>query len=264
MPDDLRARVVVGLPAAAAAVAIVLVGGLALALPLAFLAALALRELHELAGRRPPPAWMGHAAVAAVPLAALAGGRAAALAAVAAGLAVIALAFVLAGRTEEALPSVAVSALALVWIGLAMAHGVLLREQPHGDALLFDVLVGTFIGDTAAHLAGSAWGRRRLSPRISPAKTVEGLAAGILVGGAAVVGVAMLAQDWLAPMEALALGLAIALAAPLGDLFESLLKRSAGVKDSGRLFGAHGGVLDRLDALLFAAPAAYYVSLALV
>jgi phosphatidate cytidylyltransferase len=145
-------------------------------------------------------------------------------------------------------------------VGVALGHGVLLREQPHGFALLVDVLAGTFIGDTAAHLVGSARGRHRLAAHISPGKTVEGLVAGIVVGTGAVL-IAGLWQQWLATADALALGVAIAVAAPLGDLFESLVKRDAGVKDSGTAFGPHGGVLDRIDALLFSAPAAYYVSL---
>jgi phosphatidate cytidylyltransferase len=222
-------------------------------------------ELHMLARRPAPPLWCGHVAVAALPLAALAGGRDAVLGALAAAIALVFVAHALRPTSgEHALGSVAVTALALWWVGLALAHGILLREQPHGVGLVLDVMVGTFIGDTAAHLLGHAFGRRKLAPRISPAKTVEGLVAGIVVGTGAVVAVAALWQDWLAPTEALALGAAVAVAAPLGDLFESMLKRSAGVKDSGTLFGAHGGVLDRIDALLFAAPAAYYVALAVL
>ncbi len=264
MPADLRARVIVALPAAGIAVAMVVIGDLALALPLGILGALALSELHALAGRPAPPAWLGHLAIAALPIVALAGGREALLGALVAGLPLAFAGLALIGRVERALGSLAVTALALLWVGLALAHGVLLREEPHGAWLVVNVMIGTFIGDTAAHLLGSAFGRHKLAPRISPAKTVEGLVAGIVVGTAAVVGAAAIWQSWLGAGEALLLGLAITVAAPLGDLFESLLKRSAGVKDSGTLFGPHGGVLDRIDALLFAAPVAYYVSLALV
>lgn len=264
MPADLRARVIVALPAACVAVAMVVVGGLALALPLAILGALALSELHAMAGRPAPPAWLGHLAIAALPVVALAGGHDALLGALVAGLPLAFVGLALRGPVDRALGSLAVTALALLWVGVAFAHGVLLREGDHGAWLLVDVMIGTFIGDTAAHLLGSAFGRRRLAPRISPAKTVEGLLAGIVVGTAAVVGAVAIWQPWLATGEAALLGVAIAVAAPLGDLFESLLKRSAGVKDSGTLFGPHGGVLDRIDALLFAAPVAYYVSRALV
>jgi phosphatidate cytidylyltransferase len=264
MPADLRARVIVAVPAAAVAVAMVVVGDLALALPLGILGALALSELHAMAGRPAPPLWLGHLAIAALPVVALCCGREALLGALVAGLPLAFAGLAVAGRVERGLGSLAVTALALLWVGLALAHGVLLREAPHGVWLVVDVMIGTFIGDTAAHLLGSAFGRHKLAPRISPAKTVEGLVAGIVVGTAAVVGAAAIWQSWLGAGEALLLGLAITVAAPLGDLFESLLKRSAGVKDSGTLFGPHGGVLDRIDALLFAAPVAYYVSLALI
>lgn len=264
MPGDLRARVLVALPAAAVLVALCALGGLALALPLGVIAVLALAELHALSGRPAPPLWAGHAAVASLPVAALLGGREAVLGVLLVGIPLV-FAAVLAGRRhEQVLASVAVTGLGLVWVGVALAHGVLLREQPHGFALVMNVLVGTLIGDTAAHLLGSAFGRRRLAPRVSPGKTVEGLAAGLVVGTGAVMVVAAIWQPWLPTAEAFALGAAIAVAAPLGDLFESLLKRDAGVKDSGTAFGAHGGVLDRIDALLFAVPAAYYVSLALL
>jgi phosphatidate cytidylyltransferase len=264
MPADLRARVVVALPLAAVAVALVAAGGLALALPLALLGALALHELHAMAGRPAPPAWTGHIAVAALPLAALAGGRHALLGALVAALGLLFAAFALGGRREQALGSIAVSALALWWVGLALGHGVLLREAPHGAWLVVDVMLGTFLGDTAAHLLGSRFGRRKLAPRISPGKTLEGLVAGLVVGTGAVCAAAAIWQPWLSGWRAPALGAAVALAAPAGDLFESLLKRDAGVKDSGTLFGPHGGVLDRIDALLFAAPAAYYVASAVL
>jgi phosphatidate cytidylyltransferase len=155
-------------------------------------------------------------------------------------------------------PGLSVTALGLVWIGLPLAHAVLLRDLPHGDAIVIDVLVGTFVGDTGAYLGGRALGRRPLAPRISPNKTVEGWAIGVLAGVAGV-WFAGLYQDWLTGYQALLLGVAVALVAPLGDLFESYVKRDAGVKDSGTLFGAHGGALDRLDAVLFAAVAGYYV-----
>ena len=264
MPPDLRARVFVALPAAAVLVALCAVGDLALALPLGVLGALALHELHAMSARPLPPAWSGHIAIASLPVAALLGGREAVVAVLVAAPPLLLVAVLATRRHDQVLGSVAITGLGLAWIGVALAHGVLLREEPHGFALVMNVLVGTFIGDTAAHLLGSAFGRRPLAPRVSPAKTVEGLVAGIVVGTGAVVAVAAIWQPWLAVGEAFALGAAISVAAPLGDLFESLLKRDAGVKDSGRAFGPHGGVLDRIDALLFAAPAAFYVSLALL
>ena len=147
----------------------------------------------------------------------------------------------------------------VLWVGGCLAHAVLLRAEPHGAGLVVDVLLATFVGDTAAQLVGTAFGRRRLAPKISPNKSVEGLAAGIVVGTGAVVAASAF-QDWLGVGEALLLGLACALAAPAGDLIESAVKRRAGVKDSGRFFGAHGGVLDRIDAVMVAAVAGYWVA----
>jgi phosphatidate cytidylyltransferase len=134
----------------------------------------------------------------------------------------------------------------------------MLRELPHGDKIVITILVGTFVGDTAAYVGGRMFGRRRLAPGISPNKTVEGLVIGFVFGVAGV-WFAGLYADWLSGGQALLLGAAVAAVAPLGDLFESYLKRDAGTKDTGRLFGAHGGALDRLDAVLFTAVAGFYV-----
>jgi phosphatidate cytidylyltransferase len=151
-----------------------------------------------------------------------------------------------------------------MWIGLPFAHAVLLRELPlHGGALLIDVLVGTFVADTAAYAGGRMFGRHALAPRLSPKKTVEGLVVG-LVGGTLGFWFAGLYQDWLSGLDALLIGLAVAALAPAGDLFESLVKRDLDVKDSGNVFGPHGGLLDRLDAVLFTIVAGYYLSVALV
>ncbi|MGZ4202741.1 MAG: phosphatidate cytidylyltransferase, partial [Thermoleophilaceae bacterium] len=131
------------------------------------------------------------------------------------------------------------------------------------DAIIVDVLVGTFLGDTGAYFGGRMFGRRPLAPEISPNKTVEGMLIGMVVAVAAV-WFAGLYQDWLSGADALILGLGVALVAPLGDLFESLIKRDMETKDTGRLFGAHGGALDRLDAALFTIPVGYYIWVALM
>jgi phosphatidate cytidylyltransferase len=158
--------------------------------------------------------------------------------------------------------SMAVTMLALVWIGLPFAHAVLLRELPlHGGALLVDVLVATFFTDTFAYLGGRMFGQRPLAPMISPNKTIEGLAFGF-VGGTMGVWFAGLYQDWLPGIDALIMGMCIAIVAPMGDLFESMLKRDLDVKDTGNVFGPHGGLLDRLDALLFTIVVGYYLAVA--
>jgi phosphatidate cytidylyltransferase len=159
--------------------------------------------------------------------------------------------------------AVASTLLGVYWIGFAVSHGVLLRQLPHGNGIVIDVLVGTFLGDTGAYLGGRLFGRRLLAPRISPHKTVEGLICGMLVAIVSVF-LAGLFQAWLTQTDAVFLGLAVAILAPIGDLFESAIKRDAGTKDAGRLFGPHGGVLDRADAALFTIVAGYYVWYALL
>lgn len=255
LPHDLAPRVAVAVPAAALLLALNHAGGLAFALALGLLGGLGQAELARMAGLPRAAALPGCLGVAAVPVLALYGEAGAA--GVVAALALAAAAA--AGRGRAA----AVTAGGLAWLAACLAHAVLLRELDHGAGLVVDVLLATFLGDTAAHLFGSAFGRRRLAPAISPNKTVEGLVAGIVAGTAACWLAGALFQDWLSSAEALALGLACALAAPAGDLLESAVKRRAGVKDSGRLFGAHGGVLDRVDAAIVAAVAGYYVALGL-
>ncbi len=162
---------------------------------------------------------------------------------------------------ENASWAMAVVFLGVIWIGLAVAHAMLLRKLPHGGGLVLDTLIGTFLGDTGAYFAGRAWGRTRLAPRISPNKTVEGLVGGVIIGTLAF-WFAGTYQDWLNGIDALVIGVSVAVAAPIGDLFESLIKRDNAVKDAGTVFGAHGGVLDRLDAVFFTVVTAYYVTLA--
>ena len=159
-------------------------------------------------------------------------------------------------------PTMSTTMLGVGWIGLAIAQAILLFKLPHGPGIIVDVLGGTFLGDTAAYFGGKACGRRPLAPRISPNKTLEGLVAGF-AGATLTFWCAGLYQDWLSGPDALLLGAVVALAAPVGDLFESMIKRDLEVKDTGRLFGAHGGVLDRLDAVMFTGPAVYYAAVAL-
>jgi phosphatidate cytidylyltransferase len=159
----------------------------------------------------------------------------------------------------------------VLWIGLPMVHAIWLRDLEivqdgdtivTGMGLVFDVLIATFVGDTFAYFVGRSYGRTQIAPLISPNKTLEGLVGGV-VGGTLAFWCAGLYQDWLTGWDALLIGFLVAVAAPLGDLFESLIKRDLEVKDTGRLFGAHGGVLDRLDAVFFTIVVGYYAALAL-
>jgi phosphatidate cytidylyltransferase len=253
---ELGARILVAIPAIAFALFIVSRGGWIWTIALIALGIACMGELFTMLRHGHPVRLAGFLGLAGMLVAAQVGGPSSVLLALVASIPVV----FLVGVTQPKMgaPGLSVTALGLVWIALPLSHAVLLRDLPHGDAIVIDVLVGTFVGDTGAYLGGRALGRRPLAPRISPNKTVEGWAIGVL---AAVAGVwfAGLYQDWLSGYQALLLGLAVALVAPLGDLFESYVKRDAGVKDSGKLFGAHGGALDRLDAVLFAAVAGYYV-----
>jgi len=254
--SDLSARTIAALPAIAVALFLVIEGGAVFALGLFVLGCVCMHELYAMYDRAHPVRLAGFLALAGLLAAALYGDQFQVL------LVAVAALPVLFGLTLlQRRPSVggmAVTLLGIYWIGLAVAHAVLLRGLPHGLGIVIDVLVGTFLGDTGAYLGGRLFGRRALAPGISPGKTVEGLVIGMVC---AVLGVwfAGRYQDWLPGTHALVLGLGVALVAPVGDLFESFVKREAGTKDSGDLFGAHGGALDRLDAVLFAAVVSYYI-----
>ena len=260
--SELGARIVAAVPAIAFALLIIGFGGWVWTAGLVVLGWFCLHELFAMYHYTNPSRLAGFAGMAGLLVAAHSGGQGAVLGAMAACVPAVFLLCALQPRHAGA-PGVAVTLLGLTWVGLAFAHAVMLRDLPHGDAVVIDVLVGTFVGDTAAYLGGRTFGRRRLAPSISPNKTVEGLVIGFVVGILAVF-LAGLYQDWLSGVQALLLGAAVAAAAPLGDLFESQVKRDAGAKDAGSIFGAHGGALDRLDAALFTLVAGYYVWLALL
>jgi phosphatidate cytidylyltransferase len=262
--SDLGARVLAAIPAIVFAIFIVAEGDLVFAVGIILLGFVCLHELFTMLDAARPVKLAGFLGVIALVLAALYGGQFQVLLIEAALVPLLfGLALAQPRRGAEATLSMAVTLFALWWVGLALAHAMLLRELPHGDGIIVDILVGTFIGDTGAYFGGRSFGRRPLAPRLSPNKTVEGLLVGMVTAVAAT-WFAGLYQDWLAGWEALVLGLGVALAAPVGDLFESLVKREAGTKDTGRLFGAHGGALDRLDAVLFTIPTGYYIWVALL
>ena len=148
--------------------------------------------------------------------------------------------------------------LGIYWIGFALAHAVLLRGLPHGAGIVIDVLVGTFLGDTGAYLGGRTFGNRPLAPHISPNKTVEGLLIGMVF---AVLGVwiAGLYEDWLPGTARARAG--ARRRSPRADRRPVRVVRQARGPHEGlrRLFGAHGGALDRLDAVLFVAVVSYYI-----
>jgi phosphatidate cytidylyltransferase len=253
------------LPAIAFAIAIVAYGGIVWAAGLILLGVLALAELYKMMGRARPVNLAGFIVVIAMTLTALYGDKEDVLLVLVLSFPLVFVVAVLRPRRDNVSWGIAATYLGILWIGLALVHAVFLRELDHGGALVLDALIAIFIGDTAAYFAGREFGRRPIAPRISPAKTLEGLLAGVF-GGAFAFWLFGLAyhHEWFAGNDRLVIGLAVAAVAPLGDLFESMLKRDLGVKDTGRVFGSHGGVLDRLDGALFALPAAYYVALAVL
>jgi phosphatidate cytidylyltransferase len=175
------------------------------------------------------------------------------------------LAFALKGVSasrQAATASISATVMGAVWIGGGLSFLLLLRDLPaHGLLAALTVLLAVWAGDTFAYFGGRLFGRHRMAPTTSPGKTWEGF----VLGTAATVFVAFVClykQHFLTTGEGVGLGAVLALAAPLGDLFESMLKRDMSVKDTGRLLGGHGGILDRIDALLFALPAAYFTILA--
>ena len=263
--SDLAARVLVALPLIVFAIAIVAAGGWVFAAGAFVLGVICLHELFRLYEPLRPVKLAGFMALAGLTAAAVEGGERQVLLAAVASVPLMFLLALAMPRREGVTVSdgLMVTLFGVFWIGMAIAHAILLRGLPHGDGILVDVLVGTFLGDTGAYFGGRSFGTRRLAPTISPNKTVEGALVGF---GVAVLATwcAGLYQDWLTHGEALLLGVAIGIAAPLGDLFESQVKRDAGAKDAGKLLGAHGGALDRLDAVFFSLVAGYYVWLALL
>jgi phosphatidate cytidylyltransferase len=254
--SDLNARLLTAVPAIAFALFLVIEGGPVFALGLFALGCICMHELYAMYDRAHPVRLAGFLALAGLLAAALYGSQFQVLLVAVAALPVLFALTLLAPRPSVG--GMALTLLGIYWIGFALAHAVLLRGLPHGLGIVIDVLVGTFLGDTGAYLGGRLFGQRPLAPHISPNKTVEGLAIGMVC---AILGVwfAGRYQDWLPGSHALVLGLGVALVAPIGDLFESFIKREAHTKDTGRLFGAHGGALDRLDAVLFTAVAGYYI-----
>jgi phosphatidate cytidylyltransferase len=261
--SDLGARVIAAIPLIAFAIFIVIQGGWVWAIAVTVLGLLCLHEYFELVRDLHPVRLAGFLTLIALCIAAHRGDQFQLVAIAAAAFPVTFILTLASPVRRGAIVSMSATLMGTFWIGLALAHAILLRDLPHGDGVVVAVLVATFVGDTGAYLGGRTFGERPLAPQISPNKTLEGVLIGMLfaVAGAFFVG---LYQDWLSGPQALILGGAVAVTAPLGDLFESLVKRDAGVKDTGGLFGAHGGVLDRLDAVLFTIVAGYYVWAAMV
>jgi phosphatidate cytidylyltransferase len=257
-------RVLVALPWIVFAIAITVAGGVVFAVAMVAIGGICVREYIAMTEESRPLAIPAYVAVAALIVAAHFGTAFSVLMILAASFPLL---FAFAARDhrrEGVTVSIGVTLLGIFWIGIPLVHAVLLRDLPdHGAALLVDVLVGTFVADTAAYATGRMFGSHKIAPSISPNKTIEGLIGGFLIGTMGF-WFAGLYQDWLSGVDALIIGAAVAAAAPVGDLFESLLKRDLDKKDTGTIFGPHGGILDRLDAVFFTVVVGYYLAVWLV
>jgi phosphatidate cytidylyltransferase len=162
---------------------------------------------------------------------------------------------------RQAAGDAALVLMGFLYVPLLLSHLILIRTLPHGVSWLFLIMVIVMTGDSAAYYVGSSIGKTKLYPAVSPKKSIEGSLGGL---AGSVVG-ALISRALFFPeltvADCVATALLLGFLGQLGDLFESLIKRSCGVKDSGVIFPGHGGILDRLDSILFAAPAAYYYAL---
>jgi len=263
--SDLAGRIIVAVPAVAFAAAIIYYGGWVFAAGIGALAVVCVHELTVMFHRARPVRLAAMIGVLGLTVAGTAGDERQVLMAFVACVPLTFFLGIAAPNRERITASFSVTLFILAWVGLGVAHAALLRGLDHGGTLVLLVLLGTFIGDTFAYFGGRILGRRKLAPTISPNKTVEGLLCGIVVGTLVVwyLGLSYKDDGWFKGLDGLILGLTVTISAPIGDLFESLIKRDMEVKDTGTLFGAHGGALDRVDAALFALVASYYVWLLL-
>jgi len=253
------------------ALALLAVGGLPWALLVTSAAGMGSYEYYKMAVARgyAPQTAAGVTACIAVCLGLGLGGPVAGL-----GMAVLAVFAITALQIRRKDPAgsianMAVGVFGVIYVGGLLSHAVLIRDHLESDAygILFMIiaLAGSMLCDTGAYFAGRAYGKRKLIPGISPGKTVEGTIGGVVSGAVAVCAVKLVAGIFMeVPFgwgPALFLGTLIAVAGVIGDLVESMMKRDAGVKDSGKVIPGHGGLMDRLDSLLWAIPATYYFAI---
>ncbi len=158
------------------------------------------------------------------------------------------------------LANVAVTTMTWLWVGLFGSYAALMLRAAHGKGLFLGAIIPVIVADIVAYFVGRQIGHRPLAPHISPGKTVEGLLAGGLAAIIVAVIVGKEITPWGGVKHGLLLGIVVALLAPVGDLFESMIKRDLSIKDSGSVLPGHGGLLDRFDAILLVLPAAYYLA----
>jgi phosphatidate cytidylyltransferase len=238
-------------------------GGWFLFTLLAAVALLALHELYRLARPLRPLVLAGYGGAIGALLGAQLGGFRWMLGGFLATFVLAFLFAVVAETRQSTTVAVATTVLGTAWIGLGLAHLLLIRDiADDGRLAIITVLLTVFVADTFAYLGGRIAGRHKMTPVTSPGKTWEGFVIGT-IAGLLTTWFALYPEDYLDGWRTFVLGGAVILAATVGDLFESAVKRDLGAKDTGRLLLGHGGMLDRVDSLLFAAPAAYFALLGL-
>jgi len=250
-------RIITGTILALLTVVVVVNGGLVYFFVMLALSLVGLNEYFQLMKRYRPLPLAGFLTVAAMMYMAWFHTPLGALGAIALGALLVALSGLLIGAKTGVTVRMAVTLLGILYLGLGFTHFLLLRDMEAGRDIVLTVVFGTWAGDTFAYFTGKYFGSTPMAPDLSPKKTWEGFAGGV-IGTILLVVVIGLYTD-LTPIASLLLGAVIAVAGPLGDLFESLLKRDVQIKDSGRGLPGHGGVLDRFDALLWTSVAAYYL-----
>jgi phosphatidate cytidylyltransferase len=266
---DVPAAFLTGAVLAIAAIAALLIGDWLFGVLAAAIVLLAQGELFGVMVKhhRQPATAVGLVAGALMLAAGYFRGEAAVLAMFALGVAATFLWFMSGPATarKDVTANIGLTVLNMAWVPLLGSYLLVLLEGDSGTSLVVSVIGLTFVYDTAAFLSGSVWGgqffQRPLAPTVSPKKSIEGVIIGTLV---TVVVAVTLVTSFVDPfedqrIEALLLGLVIAAAATFGDLAESLVKRDMGIKDMGSILPGHGGVLDRIDSLLFVAPAAFFL-----
>lgn len=255
-------NLVIRIASAAVALPVVLFlidqGGIPLACLVGFAAAVLVFEVYGMAlGALDPLQVLGIAVGAALPFAATLWPRTfpgVALGLLAA-LLILLLAFhVFSGSMERAPERTALALFGVIYGSLLLTSVIVLRQTPSGQKWLILTLVATWLNDTGAYAFGRLLGRTRMAPAISPSKTWEGFAGGLATSIAAVFIVKAVYFETLRLSDCFAVAIGASLLGPLGDLCESMIKRAYGAKDSGKILPGHGGLLDRVDALLFVAP----------
>ena len=250
-------RVITGVVLAVLAVVLVIHGGLIYFFAMLALALIGLNEFYRLVRRYRPLPLAGFIAAAAMMYMAWFRTPFGLLGAIALAMLLVALSGLLVGPKHGVSVRMAVTLLGILYLGLGFSALLLLRRLDVGAAAVLTVIFGTWAGDTMAYFTGRFFGSTPMAPKLSPKKTWEGFAGGAIGTVLLVVFIGLYTD--LGPVDSLALGAVIAIVGPLGDLFESLIKRDVQIKDSGRGIPGHGGVLDRFDALMWAAVAAYFL-----